>query len=50
MISELTSIRMMANENAVEYISRAKELKYNLDEADEGLSEKICLYHSTRHF
>ena len=40
-ISDLTSIRMKANESVVDYITRAEELQYNLDEVDEGLSEKI---------
>ena len=41
LISDLTSIRLKANEGIVEYITRAEELQYNLDEVDEGLSEKM---------
>ena len=41
LISDLTSIRMIANESIVDYITRAEELQYNLDEVDEGLSEKM---------
>ena len=40
-ISDLTSIRLKAYESVVDYISRAEELQYNLDEVDKGLSEKI---------
>ena len=36
---------MKANANLVDYITRAEELQYNLDEVDEGLSEK-CLCQS----
>ena len=43
MISELTSIRMIANESVDEYNSRAEELIYNLDEVGESLSEKISV-------
>ena len=32
---------MIANESVVDYITRAEELQYNLDEVDEGLSEKM---------
>ena len=41
LISDITSIRMKANESVVDYITRAEELQYNLDEVDEGLSEKM---------
>ena len=40
-ISDLTSIRMKTNESVVDFITRAEELQYNLDEVDEGLSEKM---------
>ena len=41
LISDLTSIRMKTNESVVDYITRAEELQYNLNEVDEGLSEKM---------
>ena len=41
LISDLTAIRMKANDSVVDYITRAEELQYNLDEVDEVLSEKI---------
>ena len=41
LISDLTSIRMKANESVVDYTTRAEELQYNFDEVDEGLSEKM---------
>ena len=43
LISDLTSIRMKANETVVDYITRAEELQYNLDEVDEGLSEEMSV-------
>ena len=41
LISDLTTIRMKAYESVVDYITRAEELQYNLDEIDEGLNEKM---------
>ena len=41
LISDLISIRMKANESVVDYITRAEEMQYNLDEVEKGLSEKI---------
>ena len=32
---------MKAYESVVDYITRAEELQYNLDEIDEGLNEKM---------
>ena len=34
-LQQLTSIRKKANDSAVDYITRAEELQYNLDEVDE---------------
>ena len=41
LISDLTSIRMKANESVVDYITRAEKLQYNLDGVYECLSEKM---------
>ena len=43
LISDLISKRMKGNERVVDYITRVEELQYNLDEADEGFSEKIYI-------
>ena len=41
LISDLTSIKRKPNESLVDYITRAEELQYNLDEVDESLKEKM---------
>ena len=41
MISDLISIRMKANDSVDDYITRAEELQYDLDEVDEGSIEKM---------
>ena len=41
LVSELTSLVKRDNESLIEYITRAEELQYNLNQVNEGLSEKM---------
>ena len=47
--SDLTWVRIKADESVVEYITRAEELQNNLNELDEGLSGR-CLCQSFLKF
>ena len=41
LVSELTSLVKRDNENLIDYITRAEELQYNLNQVNEALSEKM---------
>ena len=47
LVSELTSLVKRDDESLIEYITRAEELQYNLNQVNEGLSEKNVHINST---
>ena len=40
LISELTTLKKNSNETVIDYLTRAEEIQYNLEQVNEGVSEK----------
>ena len=40
LISELTNLKKKSNETVIDYLTRAEEIQYNLEQVNEGVSEK----------
>ena len=43
LISELTTLKKNRNETVIEYLTRAEEIQYNLEQVNEGVSEKMLI-------
>ena len=43
LISELTTLKKNSNETVIDYLTRAEEIQYNLEQVNEGVSEKMLI-------
>ena len=43
LISELTTLKKNSNETVIDYLIRAEEIQYNLEQVNEGVSEKMLI-------